>query len=190
MTRSTSIALLTIALVVGQATAQKKTASESSVMQKPASGGERVKLGFLVGSFKTETRIPPLPSLPKGATGKGTSVVAWALDSMFLVIDDQSFNSLLGNYKGHGLLGFDHQSKEYVLSMFNNFGDRPSYSGNFVGDTLVLEAKVPYLGGTFDQKLLWNKDGQTVRLRVLNNLGKGYQLSLEQTSTPDAHGMK
>jgi hypothetical protein len=190
MRKSFAIACLTIVLMFGQAIAQKKTNSETSIMQKPAPTVERAKLGFLVGTFKTETRIPPMPSLPKGATGKGTSVVAWALDSMFLLIQDQSFNSLLGNYKGHGLLGFDPQSREFVLSMFNNFGDRPSYSGNFVGDTLVLEAKVPYPGGTFDQKLLWNKDGQTVRLRVLNNLGKGYQLNLEQTSIPDVQGTK
>ena len=101
---------------------------------------------------------------------------------MFLVIEDQS--SLFGRYKAHGVLGFDSPTREFVLSMFNNFGDHPSYKGNFVGDTLVLLTKVPMQGSSFDQKLVWYKDGEAVKLRVMNDLGKGFVLALEQTAIP------
>jgi hypothetical protein len=153
-------------------------------------GTERGKLQFLVGTFITESSMPAKPSLPKGGTGKGTLVITWALDSTFLFIEDQSVNSVFGQYKGHGVLGFDSHTQQFVLSMFNNFGDRPSYNGNFVGDTLILETKVPMPGGSFDQKLLWYKGNEEVKLRILNNSGKGFLLAIEQTATPDLHKMK
>jgi hypothetical protein len=125
--------------------------------------------------------------MPKGASGKGTSVITWGLDSTCLFIDEESVNSLFGRYKGHGVLGYDRQNKEYVLSMFNNFGDRPSYKGNFSGDTLVLLTKVLMPKTPFDQKLLWYRDGDVIKLRVLNDKGKGYLPALEETSTPLPH---
>ena len=168
------IAILAMVLIVGQAIAQKQAADTT----------ERAKLKFLVGSFATETNMPATPSAPKGATGKGTSVITWALDSMFLLIEEQSMNSLFGQYKGHGVLGFDSPTHQFVLSMFNNFGDHPSYKGNFVGDTLVLGTKVPMPGRSFDQKLVWYQGGEAVKLRVLNDVGKGFFLALEQTAIP------
>jgi hypothetical protein len=170
-----TIATLTIVLIVGQAIAQKQTSAVDTA---------RAKLSFLVGNFATETNIPAMPLAPNGAIGKGTSVITWALDSMFLWIEEQSMNPLFGQYKGHGMLGFDRQTHQFVLSMFNNSGDHPSYKGTFVGDTLVLETKVPMPGRPFDQKLVWYKDGEAVKLRVLNDLGKGFTLVLDETAIP------
>lgn len=178
------IAIMTIAFIFGQSTNQGQTNSDSSTIQKPPSGTELARVEFLVGTFSTVTYIPPPPSMSKGATGKGTSVIAWALDSMFLSIEEQSVNSLFGHYKAHGMLGFDSQTHQFVLSMFNNFGDHPTYHGNFAGDTLVLQTKVSAPRGAFDQKLLWYKDGEAVQLRVLNDVGKGFLLVVEQTATP------
>lgn len=167
-------AVLTSLLIVGQTAAQQTGAVDSA----------RAKLQFLAGSFTTATMMPPGPSIPKGASGKGASVIAWTLDSMFLSIDEQSTNSLFGRYQGHGMLGFDAPTHQYVLSMFNNFGDHPSYKGSFVGDTLVLLTKVPMPPRPFDQKVVWYKEGDGVKMRVLNDMGKGFALVLEQTATP------
>jgi hypothetical protein len=175
------IAILAAAFIVGQSSIQAQAASDSAASQKP--GNARARVEFLVGSYATATSIPPQASMP-GATGKGTSVISWALDSMFLSIEEESMNTLLGHYKGHGMLGFDSQTRKFVLSMFNNFGDHPTYHGNFVGDTLVLQTKVPAPRGSFDQQLRWYKDGGAVRLRVLNDFGKGFLPVLEQTATP------
>ena len=158
--------------------------------QKSTTGREKDKLAFLVGSYTTETTIPPSPSMPKGATGKGACVIAWALDSMYLFIDEESANSLLGKYKGHGVLAYDAMSHDFVLAMFNNFGDRPSYRGNFSGDTLVLKTTVPMPGHPFDQKLLMYKDGPSVRLKVMNDFGKGFMLSIDETEQPVAQPIK
>jgi hypothetical protein len=184
MNHLTKMAMLTVAFIICQSTTQGQTTSDSSTSKKPTLGAEQARIEFLVGTFTTVTSIPPSPPMPKGATGKGTSAVSWVLDSKFLSIEEQSINSLFGQYKGHGMLGFDAQTHQYVLSMFSNFGDHPTYQGNFAGDTLVLQTKVQAPRGSFDQKLQWYKDGGVVKLRVLNDLGKGFLLVLEETSTP------
>jgi hypothetical protein len=152
--------------------------------QTPALNAERAKLQFLVGSFATEARIPPGPPAPKGATGKGTTVATWALDSTFLFIDDETTNPLFGHYKGHAVLGFDAKAHDYVLSVFNNFGDYPVYRGNFVGDTLSLYTKVPMPPKPFDQRLLWYTEGEVVKMKILNDFGQGYVLAYDQSAIP------
>ncbi len=169
------LAVLALVFLFGHAFAQQQPTEPSH---------QRAKLDFLVGSFTTETNMPPQPMAPKGATGKGTSVIHWALDSMFLMIDEQGLNSVLGQYKGHGMLGFDPHTGQYQLFMFSNYGDHPSYQGIFTADTLTLMTHVPMPGRPFDQKLLWYKAGSTVKLRVLNDAGKGFDLVVEQTATP------
>ena len=176
--------LLAFVLIAGQAIAQTNPGSADSTSPQPTPNTERARLKFLAGSYTTETKIPASPMAPKGATGKGTSVMSWTLDSMFLLIEEQSMNSLFGQYKGHGLLGYDAPTGQFVLSMFNNFGDHPFYKGNFVGDTLILITKVPMPGRPFDQKLVWYKDGEALKLRVMNDAGKGFVTSIEQTATP------
>jgi hypothetical protein len=169
---------------------QHQSAAIGAKIQKSSVASERAKLGFLAGTFTTETVIPSSKPSPNGATGKGTSTIAWGLDSMFLLINDESVNPMFGQYKGHGVLGYDPQEQQFVLSMFNNFGDRPSYKGNFVGDTLVLATKVPLPGHPFDQKILWYKDGNAVKMKVFNDMGNGFTPTLEQTAVPVSQGVK
>jgi len=183
MIRSTKFAILTIAIIFCLSNTHGQTTSESPALL-------RAKVEFLVGSFTTVTNIPPSSSMPKGATGTGNSVISWTLDSMFLSIENENVSSILGHYKGHGMLGYDLQMHQYVLSMFNNFGDHPTYHGSFVGDTLVLQTKVEMPKHPFDQKLLWYKDGDVVKLKVLNDFGKGFLPALEETGTPVSQRMK
>ncbi len=103
---------------------------------------------------------------------------------MFLAIEQQGSNTVFGEYKGRGMLGYDQQARQYVLSMFNNWGDRLTYSGNFEGDTLVLTTRVPMQGMTFDQKLLWYREGKGLTLKVFNDIGKGFELALEERDVP------
>lgn len=170
--------------------AQEKQTPVPPSMKRPEPGPERARLSFLVGNFTTETRILPSPMMKKGATGTGTSVISWGLDSMFLTVDEQSINPILGNYKGHGMLGYDPQEKQYVLSMFNNFGDHPQYRGSFVGDILVLTTKVAMPGRSFDQRLEWFRDGSLVHLRILNDIGQGWRPVIDQMSSPESGAAK
>jgi len=190
MRHSLTIAILTIVFIVCQSTTFGQTSSDSSKIQKLSAATERARAGFLVGTFTTTSLIPPMPSIPKGVTGNGTSSVTWALDSMFLSIEEESYSTFMGHFKQHGMLGYDPQAHEFVLSMFNSTGDHPTYHGNFEGDTLVLQTKIQAPKASFDQKLQWFKDGDAVKLNVLNDFGSGFLLIYEQTSTPASQKMK
>ena len=165
-------------------------AQDDSPFPKPVRGPERSKLAFLVGSFTTETHIMPGPMASDGATGKGTSVLAWGVDSMFVILDDQSVNTMMGNYKAHGVLGYDMRDNKYVLSMFNNFGDNPQYHGTLSGDTLTMTSKIQFPGGSFDQKLVWYKQGNLNQLKIFNDMGNGFVLVIDQTATPSVSAKK
>ena len=158
--------------------------------QKPVWGSERARLAFLAGKFTTETHISANPMSPNGSTGKGTSSITWAVDSMFLMLDDQSLDKLMGQYKAHGMLGYDPRDGKYILSMFNNFGEETNYRGTLSGDTLILRSKVEFPGGSFDQKLVWYKDGRNLGLKLFNDMGNGPVQFLEQIATPVTAGKK
>jgi hypothetical protein len=183
------LSTLVIALAMSISTGLGQKSAESLAAQKSTPALERARLFFLVGSFSTYTTMPPSANMPKGATGTGTSTISWALDSLFLSIEEESVNPLFGHYKGHGMLGFDANIHEFVLSMFNNFGDHPTYHGTFAADTLILQTKVPARKGTFDQKLLWYREGEIIHLKVLNDYGKGFLEVLDEASTPVAQKM-
>jgi len=175
---------LLIAVCALGASAQSKGGSAPPAMKRPGPGPQRARLAFLVGEFETSTRVMSgRPGTPP-ALGSGTSSIRWGLDSMFLFIDEQSVNTMLGNYKGFGILGYEPSSSQYTLTMCNNFGDRPEYRGAFSADTLVMTAKIPFPGGAFDQKLLWFAEANTVHLQVFNDLGKGLVQVVDQTARP------
>ncbi|HTR82248.1 MAG TPA: DUF1579 family protein [Bacteroidota bacterium] len=163
-------------------------AQDAPAFQAPGPGPERAKLGFLIGNFTTETHIMPSPMSEKETVGKGNSNLAWGVDSMFVLMNDQSLNPMMGNYKAHGVLGYDMREKKYILSMFNNFGDNPQYRGTMNGDTLTLTSKINFPQGSFDQKLVWFKEGNNVRLKIFNDMGDGYTLVIDQTATPSGEG--
>ena len=148
----------------------------------------REHLAFLVGTFATEMHILPGRKIKTESVGKGMTKISWTLDSMFLFIDEKSQNSALGSYKALGFLGFDPREQQYVLSMYNNFGDEPLYRGTFSGDTLVLAATIPGRGKPFDQQVRWYTVGGDVHLDVLNDTGEGYLRVMREVLTPAREG--
>ncbi|HTX19210.1 MAG TPA: hypothetical protein VMG34_11170 [Bacteroidota bacterium] len=166
-------------------------ATAQDPFQRPSPGPERAKLSFLPGEYTTESRLMPGPMSGEGSVGTGTESISYGVDSMFLFLDDQSVNPAFGKYRARGVLGYDPRNSSYFLNMYNNFGDAPSYKGTMNGDTLVLTTKVEFQGGSFDQKLVWYKDGKSLRLKIYNDMGEGSTLVIDQTSTPiPAEGKK
>lgn len=152
-------------------------------MTKPTFGPELAKLSFIVGHFTTKTNVMMGDNT---STGAGTIKAHWGLDSVFVFYSTEEKNAALGSYKGFGVLGYNSESNQYVLTMFNNFGDRPEYKGNFFGDTLIMSAKIQSPQGPFDQKMKWFKDGDNVRLLVYTDFGQGSSLVVDQTATADS----
>lgn len=157
------------------------TAKLPAQMVKPEFGPEREKLSFLVGQFNTKTEITMGDN---SSSSSGYVKAHWGLDSMFVLIASSEANPMMGEYKGFGVLGYDSRNGEYELSMFNNFAELTQYKGNFVGDTLILKSQIDTPQGPIDQELKWYKSGESVRLEVLNDLGQGYILTVDQTATP------
>jgi hypothetical protein len=178
------VVIAVFTLTLGQSSVQEKKTSGASTFRKLSAGPERARLSFLIGRFTTEVHVLPGPMVKEEAVGMGTSVISWGLDSMFLFIDEQSTNPLLGNFKGFGVLGFDSKERQYVLSMYNNYGDSPQYRGGFSGDTLSLSSTVRAPRGTFVQKVQWYSEGNAVRLRVLNDMGQGFAPVVDQWARP------
>jgi len=163
------------------------TTAASAQMIKPTFGPELAKLSFIIGHFTTQTRIVMGDNT---STGTGTIKAHWGLDSMFVFFSAEEKNAALGTYKGFGILGYDSENQQYLLTMFNNFGDRPEYKGNFVGDTLTMTAKVQSPQGPFDQQMKWFKDGNIVRLLIYTDFGQGYTLVVDQRATALADSTK
>jgi hypothetical protein len=180
---STVLILCAIGIALGQG--QSTVSPSARTTESP-----RERLAFLVGSFVTEVHILPGRMIKTESVGKGTSEISWVLDSMFLFVDERSVNSVLGVYKGIGLLGNDPHDRQYVLSMYNNFGDHPQYRGTFAGDTLVLAARVPARDKPFDQQVRWYSEGGIVRLEVLNDTGEGFVPVMKQIARRAEGGSK
>ncbi len=175
MKKNLTLVAVTLALIGSQAFAQ---------MTKPEFGPELAKLGFLTGHFTTQTKLMMDPNSTEGSIGTGSATIHWGLDSMFVFINEEENSPAMGSYKGFGVLGYDLQQNQYVLSMYNNFADRPQYKGSFTGDTLTLTTNVETPNGPFTQQLKWYKEGNNVRLRIFNDMGQGFVLAVDQTATP------
>jgi hypothetical protein len=178
------------ALFFSVASAQEKKTDSLPPMPKPKASPELLKLSFLAGEFTTETKIHPNPVAPQGENANGTLKSKWVLDSMFLQFEEAIDFPIFGRYRGMGLLTYDKNAKQYYLGMHNNFGDHPSYKGNYAGDTLVLEGQIPFPGGIFTQQVMWLQEGGNVKLWVRNNMGQGWVPVIEQTYRPVAKNGK
>ncbi len=118
------------------------------------------------------------------STSGGVTQVFRGLNSMSLFIESSQINEMTVTYQGFGELGYDSQTKEYLLEMFNNLGRGIQYTDGFSGDTLTLRTTTQTLRRPLDQKLNQYKSGENVRLEVPNDSGQSYVLTVDQMTTP------
>lgn len=160
--------------------------SASAQMTKPQFGPKQQKLSFLLGNFKTESKMTMGPN---SSTGTGYQTAHFGLDSLFVFISARETTSTMGSYRSFGVLGYNSRASQYELSMFNNFGFQTQYKGDFSGDTLVMSASIETPNGTFKQRMKWFKEGKNLRYLIYGDFGGGgYQLIVDQTGTPVAGG--
>jgi Protein of unknown function (DUF1579) len=153
----------------------------SAQMTRPAFGPKQQKLSFLIGNFTTRSEI----FMSDGhASSDGRMNAHWGLDSLFIFISASEETQAMGRFENFGVLGYDSQKDEYVLSMFNNYGMRPQFTGDFAGDTLVLRSHMETPRGPLDQEIRWFRSGGGIRMLVLNDFGQGNALVVDQTETP------
>ena len=176
--------LLTLSLLQAE---DKK--SEQEMMQKPKFSPELAKLNLLAGKFDVDLMTHKNP-MGEGGPGKGQIHNHWGLDSMFLIMEHED-NGPMGNYKGHGVLGYDMMEKRYELWWYTNWGEISNSEGNFVRDTFVLVNEMAMPDGTpFKLKLMWYKEGKKVKFRILSDTGQGFSALLDCTYSPMKAGKK
>lgn len=166
------LSMAVLALFAGQAAAQ---------MTRPTYGPDQAKLSFLVGQYTTTSTITMRDNT---TTSTGFVKTHWGLDSMFVFVSSEESNPNMGSYKGFGVLGYDSRNDDYALTMFNSFGFRTEFKGQFSGDTLTLKSQIETPRGTFNQKMVWFKEGQKLRMLVYGDFGEGYSLMVDETATP------
>lgn len=171
----------TIPLAAAIIFAMSQFGTASAQMTRPQFGPKLEKLSFLLGSYKTESKITMGPN---SSTGSGYTTARRGLDSMFVFISSRETNSSMGSYRSFGVLGYNSTTSEYVLTMFNIFGSRSEFKGNFSGDTLSLAATINTPRGTFKQRMDWFKEGENLRLLIYGDFGQGYTLMVDETATP------
>lgn len=157
------------------------TSSLHAQMTRPTFGPEQQKLSFLVGNFTTRTEVLMRDN---NTTSNGRMKAHWGLDSLFVFMSASEETPAMGRFENFGVLGYDSQKEDYVLSMFNNYGTRPQFTGHFVGDTLVMRSHMETPRGPLDQEIRWYSSGEGVRMQVMNDFGQGYVLMVDQTATP------
>ena len=156
---------------------------------QPKFGPALAKLSFLAGTFTTENKTHDTP-MGKGGPGKGRSIDHWGLDSLYLMTSYEGTMAGMGNYEGHGMFTYDGPTQSYKCWWFDNYGNHNEYTGNFVGDTLALEAEIPSPQGSVKEKIMWHPEGKKVKFRMVWDTGQGSVLVMEETATPSGAAVK
>lgn len=154
----------------------------SAQMMRPQFGPNQQKLSFLLGNYKTESKMTMGPN---SSTGTGYEAAHFGLDSLFVFISARETTSAMGSFESFGVLGYNPRTSQYELSLFNNFGFQTQCKGDFSGDTLVMSASIETPNGTFKQRMKWFKEGKNLRYLIYGDFGgQGYRLMVDQTGTP------
>ncbi len=169
--------------------AQEQKPAGETMPPMPKFGPELAKLSFLAGNFRTENVAHPSP-MSKGGPGKGRNMNRWELDSLFLLFNYEGEIAGLGRYKAKGMFTYDGTDRLYKCWWFDSFGSNALYQGNFIGDTLVLEGEIPLPQGTLKEKIMWHPEGKKFKFRMQQDWGQGFNLSMEETATPNAEGAR
>ena len=179
---------LTLSLASNFVQAQVQKGDQPPTMEKQKFGPEVARLSFLTGNFVVELMTYDSP-MGKGGPGTGHNSAYWVMDSTFVMMDHED-ESLAGKYKGHGMFTYDRQENLYKCWWFDNMGGGTLYTGGFDGDTLVLSTDMKTPQGSAKMKLMWHPAGQQVKFRIMSDMGKGFAMLLESTSTRSRRGLK
>ena len=115
------------------------------MMNMPPPSADHNRLKALEGSWSGEESLHPSPWDPKGgkATAKITSRMD--LDGFWLVTDYIQTRDGKVSYRGHGVHGFDPESRTYLMYWFDSMGSVPKApaKGRLDGQRLVFAQEGP-----------------------------------------------
>lgn len=108
----------------------------------PTPGPEVKKLGYFVGTWKSQGELKPGPMGPGGKFTE-TSHCEWMPGQFFLVERTDISGAGMGKIVEVAYLGYDPLGKSYTYDSFNSMGESDHAKGNVQGDTWTWSNAVP-----------------------------------------------
>ena len=148
-------------------------------MQMPKPNKFHQKLSALVGTWTGEETIHPTPWDPAGGKAKGDMKVRADFDGFGIVQDYVQKRGGKVSYRGHGVMGYDAQAKDYVWHWSDSMGGVPGSvtRGAWRGNKLAFQHGGPE--GHARYVYTFHKDG-TLGFSIDNSAdGEAWQTFIE-----------
>ncbi len=150
-------------------------------MDMPKPTEDHRRLHVLAGEWIGDEKLSPSPWGPGGAA-IGRSNCRVDLDGFWVVQDYVEEKDGRTTYRGHGVFGFDVQTKEYCWYWIDSMGFVPAgpSRGKWEGDTLTLISQSPRGQGRYTYRF---ENERTYHFRIENSFdgGKTFQTFMEGT---------
>ena len=114
---------------------EKKASAPEKKMEAPKPGPEIKRLGYFVGTWKTEADIKPNPMMPAGKM-TGTDKCEWFPGGFHVVIHSTG-KSPMGPMHGLGILAYNSEDKVYTYYGIDNMGFAELSKGTVDGKNWV-----------------------------------------------------
>lgn len=115
--------ILTSALFATALTAQSKTGAEPVTMRsmpKPVIGPELHLVLDLVGNWASTEAWEKVEDVSPGGMGTGKQIVRLGPGGLSIVMDYESMTGPFPDYRGHGILSWEHDEKIYRMAWAQN----------------------------------------------------------------------
>jgi hypothetical protein len=150
-------------------------------MEMPKLTDEHHRLHAFVGEWVGEEQLSPSPWGP-GGPAVGRSVCRLALDGFHVLQDYVEEKDGKTTFKGHGVFGYDTETREFCWYWFDSMGfvpDGPA-RGKWEGDTMTLIKVTPRGHGRYVYR--WT-DERTYHFSIENSFdgGKTFTRLMEGT---------
>lgn len=150
----------------------------------PTPGPEHKRLEVFVGTWKMDATMQPSPMGPGGKmTGTETCTM---FDGGYHLTCESSGSGAMGNVKGHVILTWDRNTKQYRYFAVNNMPDAEQATGTVSGNTWTWTGKTDLgPGKTFHSRFTMIETSPTVHKMTweMSEDGKAWKVVMEGTST-------
>ena len=154
-------------------------ADNKQAAQMPQPTDQHRRLHALAGEWEGDETIAPSPWGP-GGPARGRSTISVAVDGFFLVQDYVEEKAGRTVFRGHGIFGWDAESKTYVWYWVDSMGQPPAAPsrGRWEGDTLIFESSSPRGKGRYTYQFD-GADGYRFKIENSFDGGKGWATLIE-----------
>jgi hypothetical protein len=138
---------------------EKKAAAPEKKMEAPKPGPEVKRLGYFVGTWKTDGDIKENPMMPAGKM-TSSDKAEWFPGGFHVVIHSTG-KSPMGPSHGLGVLAYDAENKVYTYYGIDNSGFATLSKGNVDGKNWVFTDESKMGGKTFHGRYSMTEDSPT-----------------------------